>query len=242
MIDIPPRLAYLFLSVVLLGVWTVLLVRNRRGRRWQVIASLALAGAGPLGELLYIPDYWHPGTIWSYSIGRSYISLEDLIFAFSIMGIMAALPPLLLKREASSSSTLSVTDALVRIAAALACVLGFSLLLWSFGMISIYATALAMALVTVALLLQIRDRTLVRVAGVGALGMVLLMFTVYTIGFALVSDTESILRATWSLYSTPLGIRILRVPLAEIIWACTFGGLFSLLLWRFAPRRPSTGQ
>lgn len=232
MIVIPAQYAYLSLSLAVFAVWCVLFYLNRRGRAHQLFVSSVFTVAGPIGELLYIPDYWHPATVLSVDIFHSYVSIEDLIFAFSIMGIMSALPPLVLRMEERVSSGIS-RYALLRMAGVVGIMSGISVLLWFAGLNSIFATSAAMLAVAVGVLLYERERTLVLVSLAGALGMTTIMFVTYWIGFAVVAQSEEILRATWALYGTPLGRRVLGVPLAELCWAFSFGSLFSILFFKY---------
>lgn len=239
MIAIPAQYAYLSLSLAVLAVWCVFFYLNKHGRAHQLFVSSVFAVAGPIGELLYIPDYWHPATVLSIDVLHSYVSIEDLIFAFSIMGIMSALPPLILRmdEDVSSSISLGAFGSIAIIAVVMSVI---SVLLWLGGLNSIFATSIAMLVVAIGMLLYERKSTFVRVSVVGALGMTAIMFVTYWIGFAVVTQSEEILRATWTLYGTPLGFRILGVPAAELCWAFTFGSLFSQLSFKCRAWMPTT--
>lgn len=229
MIAIPVQYAYLSLSLATLAVWGALFYWNKEGRQRQLIFSLLFCGVGPVGELFYIPDYWHPVTVWSVAILRSYISIEDFVFSFAIMGIMTSLPNLLV-HVANTRVPGSLSWATIaKMAGALTLVAALSLVLWLNGVNSIFATSLAMLLTAGAILTYFRQQILFRIAVVGALSMLSVMFIIYWLAFLLISDSDAILQATWSLYGTPLGLRLLRVPLLELVWAFSFGAFFSVL-------------
>jgi hypothetical protein len=147
-----------------------------------------------------------------------YLGLEDVVFAFSFGGIVAAVvsmfDPAYMPRPASA-------------ALAAAAALAISIALWLAGINSIIAASIA-ALAAV-LFLARRDGGLVRRASIGGLAAAMLMFTTYWAGFVLSSNTEAVLQAIWLLHDSPLGERVVGVPVTELIWAASFGALISVL-------------
>ena len=242
MITIPLQYAYLFLSAATLAVWCLCFFFNKHGRRRQLLLSSLFSVAGPIGELFYIPDYWHPTTVWSIKFLQSYFSVEDLIFAFSIMGIMSSLPALILRRSNANLLERPSWTAFSKMAGLLAIVGALSLLLWLIGLNSIFATSVAMLFTTGLLLLYFKRYALLQTSLAGAVSMLAVMFVNYWLAFALIAESESILRATWSLYGTPTGIRILRVPLPELVWALSFGSFFAALFKIDEPDLPATKE
>jgi hypothetical protein len=90
---------YLFGSLVLLGVWGIVLVvlgapRWRRERRefWWGSAVCSLLG---FSEPLYVPEYWSPPSVFSYHRW----DLESFLFCFAVGGIASVLPNLGPARE-----------------------------------------------------------------------------------------------------------------------------------------------
>lgn len=229
MITIPIKYAYLSLSIATLFVWLGLYLVNKDGRSRQLVLSCLFSIAGPIGELFYIPDYWHPPTIWSAPIFQSYISIEDFIFGFAIMGIMSSLPPLAFQLPKPQMAHPLSKRAVFEMIIALGAVAALSLLLWFVPLNSIFATSLAMLIVAIAILTRSRRPLLWRISFVGAFGMVVVMFIIYWLAFLLITDSDAILRSIWTLYGTSLGHRILRVPLPELVWAFCFGSFFSIL-------------
>jgi len=229
MVFVPVKYAYLLLSVSMLAVWLALLLLHRQGRRRQVLLSAVFSLAGPIGELFYIPDYWHPVTVLSVHVFDRYVSIEDFIFSFAIMGIVSSLPAWLVHPRPAGFSELPSGVSILKMIGVLAAVAAFSLVLWFAGVNSIFATSIAMLVAAIVLLTNSRRLLLARISVTGGIAMLLLMFAVYWIAFVLVSDSDRILQATWSLYGTSLGLQFLRVPLSELVWAFCFGSFFSAL-------------
>ncbi|HUZ30616.1 MAG TPA: hypothetical protein VMV19_00685 [Xanthobacteraceae bacterium] len=229
MISIPVAYAYLFLCLATIVVWLALFWLNQKERWRQLILSAVFSVAGPVGELFYIPDYWHPATVLSVPIFHSYISIEDFIFSFAIMGIMSALPTVVgLMPKNATIQPLSLVS-ILKMIAVLTIVALLSLGFWYAGLNSIFATSLAMLIATCFLLWSTKRILLLRISFVSACLMLLMMFIIYWIAFGIISDSESILKTTWSLYGTSLGVQLLDVPLSELVWAFCFGAFFSVL-------------
>ena len=122
---------------------------------------------------------------------------------------------------------------LIKITLFLAVLFVASVVIWKLGVTSIYATSFAMIAVAGFLLIRSKDMMLLRIGIIGAAVIPLLLFTAYWIGFELVSDSEKILRTVWTLYDTPLGGRFVDVPITELVWGFSFGGLFSVLFAKY---------
>ena len=55
------------------------------------------------------------------------------------------------------------------------------------------------------------------------------LFAVYAAGFLLSTNTEFVLQNIWLLYGTSLDMRIVGVPLTELLWGLAFGALAAIL-------------
>ncbi len=226
MLYFPLQYAYLSLGGTLLFVWLVIFLFDKERRAQQLVISLVLGLISPISELIYIPDYWHPVTIWAFHVGKSYISLEDFLFGFAFIGIMSAVPGLIIP-EYSKRHPVSWA-AMAKIVVVGAVILFLSTLLWFAGLNSIYASSVAVLIVTGTFLVKDQRRDLLTLAAVGAFGMLALMFFLYWVGSLLASNFEEMLRAVWTLYGTPLGIRFLGLPVTELIFAFSFGSISML--------------
>jgi len=71
--------------IFFLIIWIGLYLYRKPLRKEMLIMSLLCAPLGPLSEIFYFRDYWHP----EYLIKIFGFGLEDLLFAFFIGGIAA---------------------------------------------------------------------------------------------------------------------------------------------------------
>lgn len=92
--------AYIIGDLVLVGIWLTLFTVRKDLRREIITASLATAPLGPLSELFYLRDYWHPVLLGGLRIG-----LEDVIFAFAIGGIASVIYEAVFKVHQRPSKT-----------------------------------------------------------------------------------------------------------------------------------------
>jgi hypothetical protein len=217
-LSIPSEFAYSALAAALLMVWGVLYALNPGGRRAQIRASLLFLMFIPF-EFFYLTDYWRPAKHPSIQLFSGYLGLEDLVFAFSFGGIVAAIVSIFDRKYNHGGWSRAAWVALGTFLVSLA--------LWWAGINSIIAASIAALLAVLAF--TFRDAELIRRASIGGLAAGLLMFTTYMAGFLLSANTEAILATIWLLYDAPLGERLAGVPVTELIWALAFGALVAIL-------------
>ncbi|MDO8573483.1 MAG: lycopene cyclase domain-containing protein [Candidatus Daviesbacteria bacterium] len=82
---------YLLGSLLLLAIWLLIFISQKKLRKEMLIASLIITPAA-LSELFFVPGYWLPDTI-----GNPKLSIEDFIFTFAVGGIVAVLYELFMK-------------------------------------------------------------------------------------------------------------------------------------------------
>ena len=70
-------------TMLLFLVWIALFFHKKQLQKEMLIMSILVAPMGPLSEILYFADYWHP----EYLIPIFGVGIEDLLFAFFIGGI-----------------------------------------------------------------------------------------------------------------------------------------------------------
>jgi|SRR5665213_158481 len=232
MINIPAQYSYTILSACIFLIWIIFFLLNKIFRKRQIILSSIFMIFGPLSEALFIPDYWHPITIWSLPIFKSYMSPEDLIFCFSMIGIIASFNNLAFDRPRAKDAAIS-WNAIGYLLICTAALSAACVLLWLAGINSIFATSLGMVGVAAAVMLWARDIRLIYPALAGAVFVPILLFGLYWTGFKSVENSEAILKSIWSLYGTRLGVRLAGVPLTELLWGASFGFVFSTLFSRF---------
>ena len=82
-----PQLAWLYWSLVLIGIWFVfyLLVHRKDRQKEMLLVSLWTSIFG-LTEPLFVPEYWNPPSLFNLA-HRTGFDIESLIFSFGIAGI-----------------------------------------------------------------------------------------------------------------------------------------------------------
>ena len=102
-----------------------------------------------------------------------------------------------------------------------------SSLLAATGVNSILITSgIALMIVLVA---SLRNGSLASRAAIGGISAMTALFAVYAAGFLLSTNTEFVLQNIWLLYGTSLDMRIVGVPLTELLWGLAFGALAAIL-------------
>ncbi|MDO8461215.1 MAG: lycopene cyclase domain-containing protein, partial [bacterium] len=82
---------YLLGSLLLLAIWLLVFISQKKLRKEMLIASLIITPAA-LSEVFFVPGYWLPDTI-----GNPRLSIEDFIFTFAVGGIIAVIYELFMK-------------------------------------------------------------------------------------------------------------------------------------------------
>ena len=81
---------YLFGSLFLVGHFMVYLWLRPDLRRQGLTAALLFTPYGPISEAIYFRDYWQPTPVLpSATLFGQLILIEDILFAFAIVGIMS---------------------------------------------------------------------------------------------------------------------------------------------------------
>lgn len=68
-------------------IWLILYLHKKSLRKEMLIMGILTLPFGPISEILYLKDYWHP----QYLINIFGFGIEDLLFAFLIGGIGAVI-------------------------------------------------------------------------------------------------------------------------------------------------------
>jgi len=176
----------------------------------MLIMSLLVALLGPLSEIFYLRDYWHPQL-------ASYLSLstQDLLFGFSIGGISAAIYEEIFRKKdvvrhlPNRQKVMLVTS----IAVVVAMYLGNIYL----GINSIYASVAGMLVIGIVTLIFRHDLVLDAFFSGLLVGLLMLFFYItFTHLF------NGIIQKWWMLNNTS-GILIFGAPLEEIVWGFSWG-------------------
>jgi hypothetical protein len=230
-ITIPVEYSYILLGVGLSFVWLAAYVCNKTLKKQQLVISVAGSLVCGLSELFFIPDYWQPPMFLSISLFNSYISAADVLFGFSLAGIVCVLPGLIAKEYFKPHDI--NWRALFSIIAIWCSVLIIAFAVRSLGMNSIYSISLTMIVGASFLVIRSHDPNVLYVSLLGGIALTALMFIVYAVGFTFVSNIDAILRSIWSLYGTPYGLLIAGVPFSELLFAFAVGSLYPILFYKF---------
>lgn len=237
MTTIPFQYLYLLGSLYFLAVWFVLFLIMPTYRRGMVALGLVFMGIGVVAEYLWwTRDWWHPATMTGTLVG-----LEDLIMSFTHIAIPALLYKLFFRRDASGRFDFSLK--MIRLGVKrliplfLVSFVPTAILFYVFGLHSFVSTVIGMFLAGVYILARRKD--LLGAALWSALLMVLIALPIYWIGLVVAPDA---IDAFWN-FSQITGIRLLGIPLEDIVWYALLGffmgGIFEYLFdFRLVRRSP----
>ncbi len=221
MINLPFQYGYIVLTIPFILVWILLFLIRKDTRKEQLRMSYIAAILGPFSEIIYFRDYWLPESIFPIFIGKFPLMVEDIIFGFSIGGISAIVYEILFRKKLSKFSKNS-KHAVKSIYLALTFTI-FLLISLKLGLNSIYASAIAFG-ITALVIIIIRHDLFINAVGSG-FGVMLVMFVCYIFLYNFVANSEELLSKGWLLYNSRLDIRIVDIPLTEMIWGFTWGFL-----------------
>ena len=225
--EIKIEFAYLTLSIIFLVVWAILFAISRLTRKEQLTMSLLLAPLGPVSQIFYLQDYWDPISPFSIGVFGQSIFLEDFIFAFAVGGIGSVLHRAFTKKEfVNVNVPLKLNFIWVL---GISGVVGIGVFL--LGLNSIFSSSLGAVVGAALMLVQRKD--LVRNSLSSGLLLAMLVFVVYLTTYYSFLNWGKVIADWWQLYETGFDIRILNIPLTELIWAFSMG-LFVGPLYEFA--------
>ncbi|MDQ3019029.1 MAG: lycopene cyclase domain-containing protein [Bacteroidota bacterium] len=221
--------AWLTWSIIILIVWAIIYITNKKFRKEMLRVSLWTMLFG-LTEPLFVPEYWNPPTLFDLA-EKTGFDIESLIFTFSIGGIGSVLYKLVnrIDIEPFQSDERSNIRHRVHFYILLTPVFVFVLLALLTKLNHIYCGIIAMFFGAVATLFCRPD--LNKKIWVGGF----LFFVLYFIFFEILNLLHpGYVEMVWNLNAIS-GILILGVPLEELIWGFTFGmywsSVYEHLLW-----------
>ncbi|MGE5326205.1 MAG: lycopene cyclase domain-containing protein [Deltaproteobacteria bacterium] len=222
--------AYLMMSAALLLVWLVLYGVRTDLRRSTLGVSLATALLG-LTEPLFVPKYWNPFTLFKLARSTGF-DLESLVFSFAIGGIVFSAYEVLFRTAPSQSMADERHQARHRhhLLALAAAPLVFVILALATRLNPIYSSAIALVAGFFATLYCRPDLWLKMIVSGGLfLAVYFIVFLLFNLAF------PGYVVAVWNL-KVLSGVRLLGVPLEELMFALTFGlywsSTYEHLMWR----------
>ena len=224
---IPDQYVWLVWSITFLLPWLAAYAAFPRHRRMMMWASLFTAPLG-LTEPLFVPAYWNPPSLFDLARTTGF-DIESFIFSFGIGGIGAVLYNVLTGRTdmpVPPAQRHSPRHRLHYWALAVP-FLSFPLL-YLFPWNPIYPAILAIALGAAATTMCRPD--LVRKTWLGAL-----LFVVYYLLFllSLESTAPGYIERVWNVQALS-GVRVLGIPLEELLFAAAFGAYWSSVYEHFS--------
>jgi cellobiose-specific phosphotransferase system component IIC len=212
---------WLVFSLILLGVWLLVWLARPGQRKEMLWASILTAPFG-LTEPLFVPAYWNPPSLFNLAATTGF-DLESLVFSFAIGGIGAVIYETLFKprhvrMSAHEKMGMRHQYHLWALVSPLAVFVPLHLLT---SLNPIYTASIAM-LVGAASGMVCRPDLKTKIAA-GSL-LFLALYFVFFLGFNLAYP--GFVQEVWNLPALS-GILISGVPLEELMFAFTFGGLWS---------------
>ncbi len=212
---------WLTASLILLVVWLVIFIFKSKARKEMFWVSLLTMPFG-LTEPLFVPEYWSPPSLFNLASTTGF-DIESLIFSFAIGGIGAVLYEALInvKHQKLSKHEKHRKKHRFHLLALSSPVIVFLPLQLFTTLNSIYSAIIAMFVGGIAAILCRTD--LNRKIWFGGMGFLALYF-----GFFLLFNIAypGLAQEVWNL-SAISGILLMGVPLEELLFAFTFGMLWS---------------
>ena len=211
---------WLVFSLILFVIWTVVFIFSRTKKEMLIVSALTM----PFGltEPLFVPEYWSPPSLFNLAL-RTGFDIESLIFSFVIGGIGAAIYETIFKSKHKkvNSQEKHHQRHKYHLLSLFSPVLVFLPLFLFTELNPIYSASISMFVGGIAAMFCRPDLKKKIIYG-GVL--FLFLYFVFFVFFN--SIYPHAVERFWNL-SALSGILILRVPLEELIFAFTFGMMWS---------------
>ncbi len=221
---------WLVWSLGFILLWLIVFIFYKKARRRMLWASVLTMPFG-LTEPIFVPEYWHPPSLFDLA-HRTGFDIESLIFSFGIGGLGIVLYDFIFKvnHEKMSGDEKHHARHRFHLWTLLAPVIVFPLLYFFTDWNPIYSATLSMLVAALAAL-WCRPDLKIKIWVGGAL--FLLFYAVYFLSLGLLAP--GYVEKVWTL-SAISGIEIIGIPIEELVFAFTFGMLWSSyyehLTWR----------
>lgn len=207
---------YLFVSLVLFGLFLLLLVIAGDQRRPMLWSALLSAPYGFL-SVIFVPDYWNPVRIavWGGA------GIEDIVFSFANGGIVWFLVTLLLRDRLSLD--IKIKRVLRRYLLWTVCGTPLGLFLLFVGSDPMHGVLLVLSVMIIVFLwlrIELWPLFLVGAVSFGA---------IYTVTCIAAFSINPDFLLQWNIKELS-GYYFLGVPLEEIAWSIAFGAVWPLLV------------
>lgn len=238
---IPDNYVWLVWSSAFLVPWAALFVAFPQHRRPMLWASLFTTPFG-LTEPLFVPEYWDPPSLFALA-QRTGFDIESLIFCFGIGGVGAVLFNVIAQRRPQAVSEEQRHGQRHRFhRLALASPFLIFPVLYFLPWNPIYPSIVAMIVGAVATVLCRPDLKVATLAGAAVF---LAYYVVFLVGLEVTAPNY--IERVWNLDALT-GVRLLGLPLEELLFAAFFGaywaGVYEHFTWHRSarPTAPTGGS
>ena len=212
---------WLVFSSILLGIWFLIYIAKPSLSKEMFWTSLLTAPFG-LTELLFVPEYWNPPSLFNLA-ARTGFDIESLIFCFAIGGIGAVLYESVFRvkhKKMSSHEMHSKRHRFHKLALIFPIIVFLPLYLLT-KLNPIYSSSIAMFVGGIAAMLCRPDlKKKIFMGGILFLALYFTFFLLFNISY------PGIVQEVWNL-SAISGMLVLGIPLEELLFAFTFGMMWS---------------
>lgn len=212
---------WLVWSLGFIAVWLLIFILYPYGRRRMLWASLLTAPFG-LTEPLFVPEYWNPPSLFDLARTTGF-DIESLIFCFAIGGIGVVLYDFIFKIKHGNIGEAEKRHKRHRFHfwTLVSPLIIFPVLYFITSWNPIYSSTMTMFLAALAALWCRPDLKIkIWISGV----IFLLFYGIYFLSLALIAP--GYVEKVWTLSSIS-GISVIGIPIEELLFAYTFGMLWS---------------
>ena len=231
----PYQYAYLLMVGVFGVVWLSFFILRKDMRHQQLFVSMFTAPLGPVTQILWFyKDYWRPEYVWTVTVFRVPVGIEELLFAFFIGGIGSVMYEVVFRKAYRRGHR--------RIKATIFIILFVGVTLSALKVIgwnTVWASSIALILASVVMIYLDKD-----LRWDWAMSSVLMFFFVIAIYLLCFSFFPAIISKFW--VPTGLsGFNLLGIPVEELVWFVSwamFSGVayeFTVDAGQYIPLRPA---
>jgi len=201
---------YLLMALVFLAIWLALFIWRKNTRKEMLTMSLIFAFIGPISEIIYTKDWWHPLTLTNTLIG-----LESFLVGFMIGGIASVIYEDIFKKKLKTRNVSKTKEAKRNLNFVFIFSTAVILFFGSFYLLnfnSLFATIIALLAPTIIIWIKRKDLILDSLA-TG----ILLVISASLVYSVLEFLTPGWIHAFWFFENVP-DIVILNLPVDDILW------------------------
>jgi len=201
---------YLLMALVFLAIWLALFIWRKNTRKEMLLMSLIFAFSGPLAEIAYTQDWWHPLTLTNTVIGP-----EAILVGFMIGGIASVIYEDVFKKKLKIRKVSKTKKTQRNFSFLFIFSISVILFFGSFYLLkfnSLVATILALLVPTIMIWIKRKDLILDSLA-TGIFLVIVASFVYSVLEFL----TPGWIHAFWFFKNVP-DIIIFNLPLDDIIW------------------------